>query len=550
MAASKTELPRVILSPLDRLVYSLSPAAGTRRALAKLAFQNLQNSGLVSAGAAHTAGSTSKRFGRGWGTTTGDSNADDLPDLETIISRSRDLFRNSPLATGAIRRANTNAVGGGLQLQSRIRRDILGMQDDKADEWERDVEQRFQAYAESKLCDATRMQNFYELQGLAFQSMLVSGDVFALLPYIPRSGSESDLRIALYEADYVSNPNGAVDTETLAGGIEVDQNGAPKLYHFRKSHPGGLDMIKSNEWIPVKAYGNNTGRQNVIHLFKKERPGQRRGLPFLSPVVDKLKQLDRYTESELMAAVVTSFFTVFIKSQVQTQSILQEAVGADQKVTDPVNNPNDKNLIEMGSGNVVGLGDNEDAVFADPKRPNAGFDPFFVAIVRQIGACLEMPFEQLILHFTSSYSASRAALLEAWKFYRGRRKFVATNFCQVVFNEWLFGEIVAGRITAPGFMDNLYKRWAWQGAVWIGPGMGQIDPVKETKASQMKLDYNLSDFETEFAKGEEGDWEAAMNRKSHQEAILESKNLIIRAPGQAPAQEGDVNAPTNPPPEE
>jgi capsid protein len=52
----------------------------------------------------------------------------------------------------------------------------------------------------------------------------------------------------------------------------------------------------------------------VIHLLDVDRIAQTRGVPMLAPVIEALKQLDRYAEAELMAAVVSAFFTVFIKT--------------------------------------------------------------------------------------------------------------------------------------------------------------------------------------------------------------------------------------------
>ena len=53
----------------------------------------------------------------------------------------------------------------------------------------------------------------------------------------------------------------------------------------------------------------------MIHLFKTLRPGQSRGVPYLAPVIEPLKQLGRYTEAEIMAAVISGMFTVFVKSE-------------------------------------------------------------------------------------------------------------------------------------------------------------------------------------------------------------------------------------------
>lgn len=103
---------------------------------------------------------------------------------------------------------------------------------------------------------------------------------------------------------------------------------------------------------------------------------------------------------------------------------------------------------------MIGLAPGEKVSSVDPGRPNAAFDPFVMAILRQIGVALEIPFELLVKHFTASYSAARAALLEAWKFFYTQRKWLADNFCQPVYEAWLTEAVLSGRVSAPGFFDD------------------------------------------------------------------------------------------------
>ena len=96
--------------------------------------------------------------------------------------------------------------------------------------------------------------------------------------------------------------------------METDSTGEVVAYNFSKHHPlsySGTDM----EWVRVPAYGEKTGRRNVIHIMARERIDQRRGVPFLAPVIEALKQLGRYTDAELVAAVVSGMFTVFIEKE-------------------------------------------------------------------------------------------------------------------------------------------------------------------------------------------------------------------------------------------
>ena len=128
-----------------------------------------------------------------------------------------------------------------------------------------------------------------------------------------RPGLLYDLRLQLIEADRVGTPITATNRD-IQDGVEVDKYGGVSAYWICRGHPYAADA-KNLEYDRVEAYGRNTGRQNVLHLMNRERIGQRRGIPFLACVTEAIKQIGRYTDAELMAAVVNGLFTVFIEHE-------------------------------------------------------------------------------------------------------------------------------------------------------------------------------------------------------------------------------------------
>ncbi|HCF6085923.1 TPA: phage portal protein, partial [Pseudomonas aeruginosa] len=149
-------------------------------------------------------------------------------------------------------------------------------------------------------------------------------------------------------------------------------------------------------------------------------------------------------------------------------------------------------------GAVVDLGEGEEPVVANPARPNAQFDPFFMAVVKEIGAALEIPADEVLLHYSTSYSAARAAMLQAWRFYSLRRWWLTCDFCQPS-RELVIDEAVArGLIDLPGYHDPI-KRRAYCQALWIGPARGAIDELKEANAAGKRIEYGLSNETLETA---------------------------------------------------
>ena len=445
----------------------------------------------------YLAGRVDRRQTQKWKVTNGSADADILPDLSVMRERSRDLVRNTPIAAGAVAGVVNSVVGTGLALQSNIDREALGLSEEQAAEAQKLIEREFRLWADTTDCDISRTLDFYGLQELAFRSTLESGDCFALLPMVQTMGSIYALKVQLLEGDRVSQPKGQKETNTFAGGVELDAMGAPVRYYVRTSHPGDISGSK-DEWKPYDAFGRQTGRRNVLHLYRKLRPGQTRGVPYLAPVVEALKQLDRYTEAEIMAAVVSGMFSVFVKSDAG-MSLTDVTTGA----------PPAAGQIEQSlkSGAIIDLAPGESIEVANPGRPNANFDPFIQAIMVQVAMALEIPFEVLMKQFKASYSASKAALLEAWRFFNGRRAWLATSFCQPVFEAWMDEAVARGRVIAPGYFQDPAIRRAYLGTKWIGDSPGQIDPTKEVEAARRRIELGLSTHAEECAALTGGDWE-------------------------------------------
>lgn len=423
----------------------------------------------------------------------------------TLRQRSRMLYMSSAIASSAIKTNRTNVVGNGLKLKSTINRQALGMTQEQAEEWQKKTEAEFELWAGKKNgCDATGLNDFYEMQQLAISSWLQSGDVFAVSKFYKRTPLlPYGLRIHLIEADRIRTPSTvglayttrgeAENGNTIYDGVEVDASGMIKAYYIANTYPYEATLTK-HEYVRLEAYGK-TGLPNVFHLMESERPDQYRGVPYLAQVIEPVLQLNRYTNAEIMAAVVQSFQTAFILTESDPSEMpFNEAFDDEDQISD---SPNE---YEMGPGTINILQTGEDVKFNTPTHPNTGFDTFVNALCAQIGAALEIPKELLLKEFNSSYSASRAALLEAWKAFRMRRVWLTNDFCKPIYEVWMSEAVALGRISAPGFFTDPIIRAAYLGSEWIGPSQGMLDPTKELQAAQMAIDMGLSTHEQEAIK--------------------------------------------------
>jgi lambda family phage portal protein len=496
----------------------------------------------LNTGYSESGASTSKGSLKGFQPIPSSPQSDIDANLTTLRARSRDLYMGSPLANSAIATSRTHVIGAGLRLRSRIKAKVLGLTTEEAAAWERFTEAEFDLFANSKFSDLLKRNNVYDQQDVIYSGYLVSGDIFVLLKYRPPlPGMPYSLRIQIIEADRVSNPDSAgiggmtllsvqatnpVNSNRIINGVEIDADGAVVAYWICNRHPyDPTNMTQPSKWTRVEAFGKETGQPNILQICHDERPEQYRGVPYLAPVIEALKQVTRYTEAELTAAIIKAFFSLFFTQLPGAGNGLgfpaAEAVPTDEKVSI------DAEDFELGAGSMNVLPPGYDVKAMDAGRNLSAFEGFSNQIIRQIAASLEQPYEVLMKAFTSSYSASRAALLMAWAAYRMRRIWFARDFCQPIYEAWLSEAVAIGRIKAPGFFDDPMIKAAWCNADWYGPVMGVLDPVKEAEGAALRIEHGLSTGEREAAEMTGTDFDANIEQRGMELKAMEAAGVAV-----------------------
>lgn len=467
----------------------------------------------------------------------------------TLRQRGRMLCMASPIAAAAINTNRTKIVGTGLKMKPCIDTQRLGLSDAEAKRWRMKTEAEFALWAENKnYSDALGMNNFYELQSLAVKSWLMSGDVFVALkrgktsPLNPYS-----LRLQLIEADRVCTPNtanngiyGFTEGENKSNGniihdgVEVDSGGRVVAYHICDIYPNSgfyYNPKKKPNWTRVEAVGKKTGISNILHIMDAERPDQYRGVSYLAPVIEVILQQRRYTESELAAAIVQTYFTMIIKTEADSSDLPYLTPNEDGET--------DRETPELGPGETVELGPGEDAIFGNPNIPTAGFDAFTQSITKLVGAALEIPHDVLMKEFNSSYSASKGALEEAWEMFRMRRAWFVSDFCKPIYEAWLAEAVARGRISAPGFFTDPAIRAAWSGTRWDGPAQTHLDPLKEANANAVVVANGWKTNEQVTREYYNGNFEENIQALANENAI--SNGVLTKSGNYREEKEDDGN---------
>lgn len=459
-------------------------------------------------------------------------NAEDDIDLyaSTLRQRARDLYAGGGLARSGPSTLTTSVVGWGILPKPKIDGEFLQMSDEEREETERTILREFKLWAENPMCDAERQQNFYGLQQLAFLSMLMSGDVFALFGMKPNKRTPYQTTVRLLEADRVCNPdsNGySESTETQSGGriidgVEIAKDGEVIRYHVANRSPISENDGTELSWTAIDAFGKNTGYPNILHIMTYERPEQRRGIPFIAAEIEKLKQFSRYMNAELAANVVSAMLTCFVTSEEDDGKFgMEDAVNEDEKVTD------DDLKLELAPGAIYSLPPGKKIETVNPLRSNTQFETFVNTCITEIGSSMGIPKEVLVKKYESNYTAARAALLDFWRTVRVYRTRFNSGFNQPIYEQWLSEAVASGRINAPGFFDDPAVRQAWCGCVWMGASMGHVDPLKEVKAAEARIANNISTQEQEASEYNGNDWAANVRqRRKEMTALKDIENIL------------------------
>lgn len=441
---------------------------------------------------------------RPWG---GDSDDPIVFSHSQLRDQSRDLERNDSIATGAICNVVSAVVAEGLSPHSSIDPEALGISPEEAKSFEKKSDYLFKMISAEEDTDFTRSLNFSGLLELAFRSVLIDGDSFLVKRYVERPTSLVGTCLQLIDGARVKSPPELEFKDNCRAGIEYSKSGEPVAFHVSSTDANGVERFTR---IP---YFDKNGRRQAKHLIHRKYASQTRGVPYLTPVIEKLKQLNKYTEAEITAAVVSGMLTIFVKNK-----------GINPMRGRAKDDTGERSHVDLKSGAMVDLFPGEEVESVNPGRPNSEFDNFVTAILKQIAIGLELPFEVLTKYYQSSYTAARAAICDAWSFYRVKRRWIIQMICEP-YREWLTDELVSRNLlSAPGYFDDLFVKKAWLACEWSGAPMTVIDPLKEAKAATERIMVNHTDSRTDECKRNGRDFDRiAKNLAAEDELIPETK---------------------------
>lgn len=494
---------------------------------------------------AHYGASREARELRTWNPSLGSADRDMYGELETLVARQRDIVRNHGIANGAVQTLVDNVVGTGFRLAPKPNWRVLGWTLEQAREWSRNVSAQFKTWANSTECDASRQMNLASLTALTFRNGMMSGEGLALPLWLEnRPGARWNTALQLVDTDRIATPMHKVADKTVRLGIETSRYGEPVAYYVAKHHPNDLPLqsLGAQDWERIPAY-TSFGRRRVIHVHDKERTGQTRGKPIMSAVLPNFRMLSDYQRNEMKSAVTNSLVAAFVESPMGPEQLVDMfggAAGDERKGVQRYMEDRGQWEAQLDGGAIIPLYPGDKMSAFNPGRPNAIYKEFIETVVREIGVSTGMPYELIMKDFSkTSYASVRASLMEAWRFFAGRRKWLTDYWLQPIYELWLEEAVNSGVIEAPGFYEN---RQAYSSAEWIGSGKGYVDPVREAQAAEDRMRIGISTLEKEAA--EQGhDWEDLVEQRAYELDKMREMRIPLAAVGAA-RNAGDVPDPS------
>lgn len=359
------------MNAIDNVISFFNPEAGAKRARARLTLDQVRR----------YDGSSVSRRNENWRTPNTSADAALGPNLERLRSRSRDLTRNNPYAARAVQVLVNNTVGGG----------VLGQVTSRSAARARRWNQLWEEWSKNPgACDHDARSDFHGLQALAFRCVVEAGEVLIRKRIDPTAAFP--LKLQILEPDFIDDTKADKLTEDggyIREGIEYDSRDRRIAYHLHRTHPGDR-TLSVGAWETVRVPADE-----IIHVFRRDRPGSSRGCPWGASVISRLRDFDDFSDAQLLKQKISACFAGFI---------------VDAEAPDAGSAPPLAETLEPGSLEILPPG--KDIRFASP--PTVGdFEDFSRAMLLQIAAGYGVTYEALTSDLSNAnYSSARMGHLE------------------------------------------------------------------------------------------------------------------------------------------
>lgn len=500
----------MIARALDRMIGVFSPSLALKRMQARNVLRSYQ-------------GAESNRLNANKNPKNQSANAEMSGPFgaDKLRAWARMLVRDNAYAWGVVDTIVSSVIGTGIKAQSVFEtvegEDIEDINDKRDSIWEQWCE----------VCDLNGQFTFTEIQQLAQREIVEAGECLIHLVVTPNKKHRGiyrpvPLALELIEADRLASDKDTylVQRETgkrIVRGVEMDNLGRPVAYWIYPAHP--------NEPHVVSTTPKRIDAKDILHLYRRDRIGQSRGVSWFAPVVSWLRDLGVYVDNEIQSSAVASCFSVAITSQTPIGGFSPPSSGTSSSTTDT--NGNQYEYIEPGV--IMRMGQGDDVKVIDPTRPNASAEAWIGLMLRGIAVGTGLSYEIVARDFSqTNYSSNRASQLEDRRRFRVWQRYLINHLCQPVWDKFCDAAALDGNKLFPAMADLLDDRRVNAAVEFMPPSWEWVDPATEQGASESSIRAFQSTYQDEL--GTKGsNWRNVFYQRAKEERLLKKLGLTSPA---------------------
>lgn len=375
----------------------------------------------------------------------------------TLRNRARYEYANNSFCNGMIRTLAFHCVGTGPRLQ--------------LDTGNAEADKKIEAAWRRWCKEIGLAQKLLTMR----QARCRDGEAFALFVTNSRLKGPIKLDIRIVEADHIAAPYGVGIDPNDVDGVKLDELGNPVSYTVLADHPGETQQFSIGAHETLSA-------DRVIHLFREDRPGQRRGIPEVTPALPLYAVLRRYTLATLHKAEIAALMALFLKTT---------ASGID-----PADLGDPFQVLDFERNAMTTLPDGWSIEQLKAEAPTDAHDAFCTAIMREIARCLDMPRSIAMGDSTGlNYSSGRLDHQVYFRAIQIDRFDFETRCLDRLLAEWLNEAALVPNLIPNGL--PLVADWQHE---WHWDGFEHVDPLKEANADEVMLGSGMASRRSLLAK--------------------------------------------------
>jgi lambda family phage portal protein len=332
-------------------------------------------------------------------------------------------------------------------------------------------------------------------------ALATDGEAFAVFISNDRLPTDIKLDLRLIEAEQVATPDLSLASDNSADGIVFDRSGNPVEYHILRTHPGEARGLASRDYDRVPA-------EAVLHLFRPDRPGQRRGVPEITPALPLFAMLRDYSLATLDAAKAAAYFAGILYTDAPANG--------EAEAVEPLD------TIELDRNLLLTMPGGWKMSQLEAEQPSGTYGEFKRELLNEISRCLNMPYNIAAAN-SSGYNYASGRLDHQTYFMSIR---VDQSRLESVVLDPLLAAWFDEAVLIPGLLPaglGPIAEWPHQ---WFWDGHEHVDPAKEANAQATRLKSHTTTLADEFAR--HGlDWETQLRQRAKELTLMRELGLAV-----------------------